>query len=88
MSTAYEEWEETGLAQEEYDSLLEDGGISPANGPVVCGPGGFPLPMTFDEWLSTRQADDKFAVWFENEMESAAEARAEAYHEDTGRYYR
>jgi len=88
MSTAYEEWQETGPAQEEYDSLLEDGWISPANGPVVNGPGGFPLPMTFNQWLSTSQADDKFAVWYENEIEAAAEARAEAYHEDRGRYYR
>ena len=85
MSTAYEEWEETGPAQEEYDSLLEDGGISPANGPAVYDSGGLPLLMTFDEWLSTRQADDKFTVWYENEMEAAAEAKAEA---NQGRYYR
>lgn len=62
---AFEEWAETGPAEEQYASDVEDG-IVPVEGYDINGNG--IRPQSFEEWINSNRADEMFEAWFEEEV--------------------
>ena len=59
---AWEEWQDWH-SLDRYDDDLSEGLIAPPDGPVVVGPGGFPEPADYDQWLWSAAADEAFGQW-------------------------